>query len=111
MIIRYGVEGVVYSSPDPDLPAVLTHDSANNRLVSVDGEIVINLFQKVKVQITVTEAGNASAQRSKLQLQLVEPAIPGMVKSDGMEVDEPESSLKTKSPGKSPKSSKKQKRK
>ena len=82
--------------------------------MSVDGDIEINLFQKVKVQITVTEAGNASAQRSKLQLQLVEPAITGMIKTDdAMDVDEPAapSSLKTKSPGKSSKSSKKQKRK
>ncbi|KAJ3334711.1 exosome catalytic subunit dis3 [Kappamyces sp. JEL0680] len=78
LVPKYGVEGIVYSSPDPDQPALLNHDAANNKLVSLNGEVEIKLFQKVTVQITVADAGEAAAQRSKLQLALLEPAVPGM---------------------------------
>jgi exosome complex exonuclease DIS3/RRP44 len=78
LVPKYGVEGIVYTSPNPDDPPLLVMDSTANRLVSVDGDATISLFQKVKVQISVIEAGDAAAQRSKLQLRLLEPFIKGM---------------------------------
>ncbi|KAJ3262535.1 exosome catalytic subunit dis3 [Boothiomyces macroporosus] len=77
LIPKYGVEGIIYSSPNPDEPAVLTLNAEEN--VLVNGNIRIGLFNKVKVQITVNEAGEAG-QRSKLCLELIEPSIKGMVK-------------------------------
>ncbi len=76
LVPKYGVEGIVYSSANPDEPSLLIHDSRNNRLVSLDNSIEIKLFQKVTIQITVAEAGESSAQRSKLQLKLLNPIIP-----------------------------------
>ena len=90
MVPKYGVEGIVYTSPNPDDPPLLVMDSTANRLVSVDGDATISLFQKVKVQISVIEAGDAAAQRSKLQLRLLEPFI------KGMDVKEKESAQKKK---------------
>lgn len=90
LVPKYGVESVVYSAPVPGEPALLNYDAEKNRLTSVDGSIHINLFEKVRVQITVSDAGDAAAQRSKLQLKLIEPFIHGMVPDD-MQVEEPSS--------------------
>jgi hypothetical protein len=78
-LIRYGVEGIVYSSPNPEDQPLLQFNSAQNSLLSNDGKIEIRLFQKIKVQITVTDAGENQAQRSKLVLKLTYPRIQGMV--------------------------------
>ena len=37
----------------------------------------MNLFDKVTVQVSVQEAGEGGAQRSKLVLGLLKPTIPG----------------------------------
>ena len=88
LVPKYGVEGVVYTSPDPKDPPLLTLDPDANRLVSPDGQVSISLFQKVKVQISVTEAGDAAAQRSKLQLRLVEPRVQGMNEDESAPLDQ-----------------------
>jgi hypothetical protein len=48
-------------------------------LLTPDGTVEIRLFQKIEVQITVTDAGENQAQRSKLVLKLISPRIDGMV--------------------------------
>ncbi|KAI8927152.1 hypothetical protein BC831DRAFT_399001 [Entophlyctis helioformis] len=82
LIPKYGVESLVYAAPVPGRPAVLGLHPDVNALVTADGSVTIKLFDKVKVQITVEEAGVAAAQRSKLVLRLVEPSIPGMRPED-----------------------------
>lgn len=76
LIPKYGVEGVVYSSPNADQEPLMKL-TEQNTLITLDGKVEIGLFSKVKVKISVTDAGEDSAQRSKLLLSLVEPAIDG----------------------------------
>jgi exosome complex exonuclease DIS3/RRP44 len=74
LIPKYGVEGIVYASlPNQDQFLQLVDD----HLETLDGTIQFNLFQKVKVEITVIEQGNQS-MRSKLNLRLVEPFVIGL---------------------------------
>ncbi len=72
----------MYSSPNPEDAPLLQFHPTKNKLVSNDASIEIGLFQKVKVQITVTDAGENAAQRSKLVLKLIEPHLEGMVAKD-----------------------------
>ncbi|KAL2912650.1 exosome catalytic subunit dis3 [Polyrhizophydium stewartii] len=80
LIPKYGVESFVYAAPVPNQPPLLALHPTMNALTGAgpDGEVVIKLFDKVRVQVTVEEAGVAAAQRSKLVLRLVEPNVPGM---------------------------------
>jgi hypothetical protein len=80
------VEGVIYSSPATSDEPLMKLNAVKNCLVSLDAKIEIGLFAKIKVKITVTDAGEDSAQRSKLILSLVEPKIPGMDKENGVHV-------------------------
>ncbi|KAI9002338.1 hypothetical protein BC832DRAFT_561272 [Gaertneriomyces semiglobifer] len=91
LIPKYGIEGYVYATPDTKgAESPFTYDGERNRLIS--DETVIQLFDKVTVQISVEEAGGA-ARRSKLTMKLVEPRVAGLsigtenVASDPMDVD------------------------
>ena len=71
IIPTYGIEGIVYSK-----------EMDQNKLkVGMNGisweNGAVNLFDKVKVKVSIEEAGVAAAQRSKLALALVHPVIPG----------------------------------
>jgi exosome complex exonuclease DIS3/RRP44 len=81
LIPKYGVEGIVYAAR-PNEPQVL--NLVDEHLETADG-VTLKLFQKVKVEITVVEQGNAST-RSKLNLRLMEPFIAGL--SEVVEVPE-----------------------
>jgi hypothetical protein len=60
----------------------LHFNPSKNILASLDGTTEIGLFQKVEVQITVMDAGENAAQRSKLVLKLVKPSLEGMIAID-----------------------------
>jgi hypothetical protein len=62
---------------------LLEFNSSQNSLISKDGKVTIKLFQKIMVQITVTDAGENQAQRSKLVLKLLSPKIQGMIPKGG----------------------------
>ncbi len=77
----YGVEGIVFSD---------TVDTSNYNFqagsTSFTWENVkVNLFDKVTVQVSVQEAGEGGAQRSKLVLGLLKPSIPGFSIQDAKE--------------------------
>ncbi|KAJ3051446.1 exosome catalytic subunit dis3 [Rhizophlyctis rosea] len=77
LIPRYGIEGYVYASPTSSPSASpFTYDADTNRLVAPSA--TIQLFMKVTVAVTVEEAGQAAAQRSKLVVRLVKPFVEGL---------------------------------
>lgn len=70
LIQKYGVEGIVFVT-DAVQPFVLQE----NALV---GQVTIKLFDKVKVNVAVEDAGQKAAQRSKVVLRLVWPKVEGL---------------------------------
>ena len=75
-----------------DAVSPFVFDSTENALVS--DQTKIKLFDKVKVQISVEEAGGAAAQRSKVVVRRTVPNVPGLApinekrKQEAMELDE-----------------------
>ncbi|KAJ1543941.1 hypothetical protein HK096_007988 [Nowakowskiella sp. JEL0078] len=77
LVPQYGIEGFVYASATPDSPSPFLFDPATNRLRAVgSSNVVVRLFDRVVVQVSIEEAG-ISGQRSKLVLRLVEPFVDG----------------------------------
>ncbi|KAJ3036866.1 exosome catalytic subunit dis3 [Rhizophlyctis rosea] len=92
LIPQYGIEGYIYASPTASASASpFTYDAETNRLVAA--EVTIQLFMKVKVGVTVEEAGQGGAQRSKLVVRLVEPFVEGLSVKEGEGEKEREESV------------------
>lgn len=73
LVPRYGFEGVVYTQPNNDEPPMF--HIVDDALETIEGPVVrLELFQSVKVELTVEETGGAT-QRTKLRLKLIEPDI------------------------------------
>ncbi|KAJ1650843.1 exosome catalytic subunit dis3 [Dispira simplex] len=90
LIPRYGIEGFVYAStrgPEAQKQEILQYDPSSNTLHNSASNTTITIFSKVKVLITVekeslegtehsTSTGDQPTLREKMQVHLVEPAIP-----------------------------------
>ena len=76
LIPKYGIEGVVFGSPDSKSVSPFVYNPELNSLTA--GNTTIKLFTRVFVNVSVEEAGVKAAQRSKLVVKLVEPMIPGL---------------------------------
>ena len=80
IIPTYGIEGIVYAHGTDNS---FTGQSSTTQLIW--DNVTIKLFDRVKVQISIEEAGVAAAQRSKLKLVLTEPIIPGFSFDDALD--------------------------
>ncbi|PVV03279.1 hypothetical protein BB560_002246 [Smittium megazygosporum] len=87
LIPQYGIEGIVYLareskiSPEKKPASIVYCKESNSLKMEGDDNVVIGLFQKVKVSLQVDDkpvAANVSSMRRKLTLNLLEPNIPGL---------------------------------
>ncbi|KAJ3379031.1 hypothetical protein HDU80_002614 [Chytriomyces hyalinus] len=83
IIPRFGIEGIVHSQAagpkgSTDNAQLLTHDAVANTLTCPTTGAQIRIFGKVIVRVSVEEAGQEAAQRSKLVVKLIEPRVPGL---------------------------------
>ncbi|KAI8840365.1 hypothetical protein BJ741DRAFT_641874 [Chytriomyces cf. hyalinus JEL632] len=83
IIPRFGIEGIVHSQAagpkgSTDSAQLLTHDAVANTLTCPTTGAQIRIFGKVLVRVSVEEAGQEAAQRSKLVVKLIEPRVPGL---------------------------------
>ncbi|KAI9018441.1 hypothetical protein DFJ74DRAFT_699635 [Hyaloraphidium curvatum] len=72
LVPRFGIEGIVHVSRAAGEPSTLVYDE--DEQVLRQDEVIIRVFSKVVVQITVEEMGQQSS-RSKLVLKLLNPYI------------------------------------
>ena len=72
LIPKYGIEGLVKWTSDELKESDLVHD-AEEGVFRKDGQVVMALFQKITIAITVEEA--ESSQRQKLVINLVDPPL------------------------------------
>ncbi|KAI8844251.1 hypothetical protein BC829DRAFT_363903 [Chytridium lagenaria] len=85
IIPRYGIEGHVRVVTEERSQETYTFDAVGMTLTCKQSGHVFEIFGKVRVRIQVQEEGNASAQRSKVVLDLLEPNIPGISVVPGKE--------------------------
>ncbi|KAG9288456.1 hypothetical protein G9A89_015662 [Geosiphon pyriformis] len=85
LVPRYGIEGIVYSSPTKTALAAsappVVYNPRNNSLDSSTNNVSIKLFDKIIVQITIDEdlvGSAAGGMRQKLKMELLSPQIPGL---------------------------------
>ena len=71
LIPKYGVEGVVYTSVKGEAPVMQLCDG---KLVAVNGNVTISLFDGVKVQVQVVSE-DENNHRSKIKISLLEPIL------------------------------------
>ncbi|KAJ3216693.1 exosome catalytic subunit dis3 [Dinochytrium kinnereticum] len=86
---KYGIEGLVRVVSEERSQETYAFDPVGLTLRCNLSGHVFEMFGKVKVRIQVQDAGNASAQRSKVVLDLLEPVIPGLAKTEAVETKRP----------------------
>jgi hypothetical protein len=75
LMVRYGIEGIVHVEK-ATIPVTFNPVEEVLQVSDAHGT-TISLFKRVKVKVTVQDAGT-QAQRSRLVVELVEPFINGL---------------------------------
>ncbi|KAI7855492.1 exosome complex exonuclease RRP44-like protein [Circinella umbellata] len=71
---KYGIESIVYTSKKPGEPSPFEYNEEHNSLVA--GDVVIKMFDTVKVEICVE--GDEQGMRQKMRMRLAEPFVEGV---------------------------------
>ncbi|KAG0169487.1 exosome catalytic subunit dis3 [Apophysomyces sp. BC1034] len=74
LVPKYGIEGVIYTSPKPGAPSPFTFKEETNSLEA--GDITIKMFDTVKAEVCVE--GDEQGMRQKMRMRLVEPFVEGV---------------------------------
>lgn len=80
LIPKYGIEGLVHAgigAAAGTQPLLVFSEEGGTLTAPADG-VVIKLFDRVRVNVMVEEAGVDQGRRSKLVIKLVEPVINGL---------------------------------
>ncbi|KAI8146735.1 exosome complex exonuclease RRP44-like protein [Fennellomyces sp. T-0311] len=71
---KYGIESIVYTSKKPGDASPFEYNEEQNSLVA--GDVVIKMFDTVKVEICVE--GDEQGMRQKMRMRLAEPFVEGV---------------------------------